>query len=68
VNSWYMIPFSCMHLTQEEKIFLSYYTEESFIKLFPEQFLLSMKPKTTFWETIQIVRNWINTGEWKYEY
>lgn len=67
MNDWYKHYLSGGHLTKDQRIFLSFYTEAEFTALVPMGLWLNKRTKTTVAESYEIVLNWINTGEWEYK-
>lgn len=51
-------------VTREQRILLSMYTEEGFLKLFPEYWFTNHM-KVTVEQSVKTFEYWVNTGEWK---
>lgn len=52
--------------SEDDKIFLSYFTEQEFVNLIPVGLLINKQTKTTVKEALEIVKRWIDNGEWIY--
>ena len=65
--SWYRQYLCAGGLSEDQKIFLSYYTEQEFTSLIPTELWINKPTKTTVKEACGIVQNWINTGVWEYD-
>lgn len=63
---WYDCLASSEYLTEEDKVFLGYYADSlEFQKVFPYRFLVSTQ-KLYLYNSLQILKQWIDTGELKY--
>lgn len=63
--TWYN-NFMSGGLTENQKIFLNYFTEREFESLIPLGLILNKPTKTTIREACEIVQHWVDTGVWKY--
>lgn len=67
---WFERYTSSQELTQNQKIFLSYYTEEAFSNILMKDmwYFGNSKYKLYVSEVVKAVEHYINTGEIKYFY
>lgn len=60
---WYACLASSEDLTPDDKLFLDYFADSSeFQRVFPYWFLVS-SGKMYLYNSVQILKHWINTGE-----
>lgn len=64
---WFYRYHSAQELTEDQRIFMSYYTEESFQSILGEWYAINGK-KVYLSEVMKAVEHFINTGEKKYFY
>lgn len=67
-KQWFEIYQSYACLTESQKIFLSYYTEESFNAILGIDYILNMRYRMYLNEFVEAVDHFINTGEKVYPY
>lgn len=65
---WWEKYLSAYRLNEEDKIFLSYYTEEEYLALFPEYWYVGARYKTTVLDSLLTLRHRQETGLWEYFY
>ena len=65
---WWEKYLSAYRLNEEDKQFLSYYTEEEYLALFPEYWYVGARYKTTVLDSLLTLRHWQKTGLWEYYY
>lgn len=68
LHQWWEKYLSAYRLNEEDKIFLSYYTEEEYLALFPEYWYVGARYKTTVLDSLLTLRHWQKTGLWEYFY
>lgn len=65
---WYEKYLSNHSLHKEDRIFLSYYTEEEYLAFFPEYWYVGAVYKTTVLDSLLTLKHWQKTGLWEYFY
>lgn len=65
---WWEKYLSGRRLNEEDKIFLSYYTEEEYLALFPEYWYVGARYKITVLDSLLTLKHWQKTGLWEYFY
>lgn len=60
---WFDRYGSSKHLMKDQRIFLSYYTEEGIVAVLGYDWLLNTRYKTYVDETVKAVEHFINTGQ-----
>lgn len=67
-KQWFEIYSSHNLLSKEQKLFLSYHTEQSFNAILGWDYILNMRYRTWLNEFVEAVEHFINTGEKIYPY
>lgn len=67
-NQWFDRYHSAQELTDDQRIFMSYLTEEGFQAILSEMYAVSGRHKVYLSEAMKAVEHFINTGEKKYFY
>lgn len=65
---WFDGYHSAQELTTDQRIFMSYYTEEGFQAILGEMYSVSGRHKVYLSEYMKAIQHFINTGEKKYFY
>lgn len=63
---WWEKYNSARLLEEEDKQFLSYYTEEEYLALFPEYWYVGARYKTTVLDSLLTLKHWQKTGLWEH--